>query len=315
MREGPPKFIPKVEQQETIDSPEKQLESARVFGEHYSEVIDAALGKRDMKSFEQEKLDPQLQLLVQHAQIFKAEQQQRQTEAQLDAQGMLSQVFKTEEQQKLLQDTSKYRMEELSPGVYGIFVNPQLASKLRPGAAAMAVSLKNGISFLFIQDHTETEFRQQYLEENLPHETHHLVWGAAQRLDAFPNKETDPDYKQSFTLFQDELLARASTSGALGGYTHINSLSPDARAELESRSPGKAQAIIERVSSLNEFLMELNGLLARSEKVSKKDLVQTIMKAKTFDELERGLHEMKALVEKFPLKELEQNDGWGSFTT
>lgn len=273
------------------------------------------MGKEDLKSLEQSETEPLLSLLAQQALTFKAQQEQRQVEARLDARGMLLQVFNNEEQRALLEDASKYRLEELSPGIYGVFIDPGLAHKLRPGAAAMAASIKNGISFLFIKDYPNNEFRQRYLEENIPHETHHLVWAAAQRSESFPSKETDPDYKKSFLKFQDELLARASTGGGLGGYTHIHELSPDAREELEKESPGKAQAIIDRVSSLNGFLHDLNGLIIRSEKVLKRDLVQTIMKAGTFDDLEQGLHEMKALVEKFPFKKQEQGNGWEFVTT
>lgn len=110
-------------------------------------------------------------------------------------------------------------------------------------------------------------------------------------------------------------MARASTDGGLGGYTHIHSLSPDARAELERNNPGKAQQIIERVASLNDFLKELNELVARSEKVTKKDFVQTIISARNFDEIERGLRNMKTLIEKLPLKPEVPDGGWGSVAT
>jgi len=312
---GEPKFLqPSVIENESEESPDKLLERAREFGEQYAGIIDVAIGKRTADSLLLTPLVKENKILFTAMQSFRQKQSELQNERNLDAQGLLYQAFQSEEQRHLLEDTTRYRLEELSSGIYSVMIDPNLFSKLMSGAEALAVKIPGGVSFIIIPNfQSHPEFQKRIIEENVPHETHHLVWDAAIDSGAFQSGEVDTDFRKGFMMFQDELIARASSDGGLGGYSHITLLGPQAREDLEKASPGKADAILDRVGLLNEFLYELNTVIMKSEKVTKKDLLQVIVTSKTFGELEVGLRKMKLLIEKFPFKEDAKPEKVGGF--
>lgn len=293
-----------------VEKTYENIESLRHFGEGYVSVIEAALGKSSLKDIRNTVQHPILAKLIPAIESFRAQQIARQVEMSMDAQGMLQKAFPKACESGLLSDSSQYRLEEVAPSIYTVLVSPDLSYKLHPGAAASAVKIKNGVSFIYLQEYSDATDQQRNLEENLPHEVHHLVWGHAQEKELFPSSERDTDYRKSFILFQDELLARASSGGGLAGYSHLGSLRPEERAQLEKEYPGKADEIIKRVSDLNGFLYDLDDVLAQSETMKKIDLVQPILEATSFDELEKNLKNIEALLKIEPSKPRPILTGW-----
>jgi hypothetical protein len=290
---------------------EGDIESLKAFAAGYQAILSSVTKVR-VGDIESGSLDPQLMLLLNAAQSFKETQLEAQERLRLDAHGLLSQVFRNEEQQALLEDSSQYRLEQMSEGLYAVIVQPKLSRWLKPGAYAAAARVKGGVSFLYIQEFSNPEVQENNLKENIPHETHHLIWDRAKEQGSFESSESDSDYRRSFDMFKDELLARVISGGGLSGYHHINHLSPEQRAALEQESPGKADSIIQKVVALNTFLGELDYLLHRSEIITKADLTKPIVEATSFADLEKSLKDIKLLIESSPLKPEENNDvTWG----
>jgi hypothetical protein len=302
-------------------APEKQLEQLRRFGEQYRHLIDNALGSR--KDPLSGKSDPAIKKIERGVSAFSSEQMQRQAAKNLDAAGFLQQSFTSEEHQKLIHENpDKFRLEALSPGVYAVHLNPTFMRQLRPGASAVAVKMREGVSYLMLQDWSVTDDEsakafEAYRTENIPHETHHLIWGSIVNQGGFPSKESDDDFAKTFQLFRDELIARALSDGSLGGYSHITYLQPEARQELEQTYPGKADAILKKVTELNGLLEDLNTTIRNSTRISKKDLVKVAVEATTLDDLREVLEKVKILCEHFPKKDKppETSSGWGSIPT
>lgn len=300
-------------------SPEKQLEELRRFGEGYRGIIERALGRRGEASVSS---DPVLRNIERAGSNFTEEQARRQSERNLDAAGFLKQVFTSEAHQKLIaENLDLFRLESPTLGMFAVRIAPQVMQKLRPGAQAVAAKPRGGVWFLLLQDWEKKDgdtevFAEKYEQENIPHETHHLIWASIIGAGEFASRETDQDWAYTFQLFRDELMARAVSNGGLAGYTHIHSLSLEARAELEARAPGKADAIIQKVVHLNGMLEELNTALQQSESVSKIDLLKVAVDAQTLDGLEEGVLKLKMLCEHFPKKPSpEVLGGWGSVPT
>lgn len=295
------------------ESPERRMEKAHEFGEQYVSILDVAIGKKPAGSLSLMPLAKENQILLDAMRTFQEEQRKLQEEQKLDARGLLRQAFPDAEQQRLLEGNGKFRLEELSPGLYAVMINPDLFVELMGGAQAVAVKIRNGVSFIIVPEFEAHSDFQKNMDENIPHETHHLIWDAAIVSGAFQSSESDADFRKGFMMFQDELIARASSNGGLGGYSHITLLSPQAREDLERVSPGKSEAILERVGGLNRFLEKLNTIIMERDGVAKKDLLQVIVTSKTFDELEDGLQKMKLLIEKLPHKEFAQPEKGGGF--
>ncbi len=295
---------PGIVERKSEESPESQLERAREFGEQYAGILEIAVGKKAERDMNQASLAPENQILWDAMQAFREKQSKRQEELCLDAQGLLRQAFQSEVQHQLLEDRTRYYLVELSPGIYSVIVDSDVFSKLMGGSQGVAIKIHDGVSFIMIPNFRNNQaFQQRIMEENIPHEVHHLIWWAVLDAGAFQSREHDSDFRKGFMMFQDELIARVSSDGGLGGYSHISLLSPQAREDLERAFPGKAEAILDRVGALNEFLEVLESVIMHSERVMKKDLLQVIVSSRTFDELEAGLYQMKLLIERFPMKE------------
>ncbi len=160
-------------------SPEHQLEQLRYFGEQYRHLIDHLLNAQEESL--SGKSDPSIKKIEQGASAFTSQQIQKQTEKNLDARGFLEQSFTTQEQQRLIgENLDKFRLEMLSPGVYAVHLDPKFMRQLRPGAQAVAVKVREGISYLVLQDWSVADEKDAkafdaYRKENIPHETHHLI--------------------------------------------------------------------------------------------------------------------------------------------
>lgn len=298
-----------VEKKEAI----RWFESAREFGDQHSAILGAVLGKINFEYLTQTSFsDVKLQLFADGAKLFIEEQQKKQSTLQLDANGMLSQVFKGEEKQELLADDTNYRHIELAPGIHAVFVSIELFDKLRPGtiAQAVAVNPRDGISFMIIPEYEDNESNNIITRENVPHEAHHMIWKKTiQNTDAFNGTEKDPDIRFSFRTFQDELLARISGNGALGGYGHLDKAAW-VRSDLNKRKPGVSKEIDLNIAETNMILGEIDSYINKSVDVRKKDLVQVVMYSTNYKELNTKLREVESFIKKLPLKNINNVGGW-----
>lgn len=234
----------------------------------------------------------------------------------LDAKKILQQVptFSTTEISAQLNDASKYRSEELSPGVFAVYMEPQLFRQLISGAAGLAVKLKAevGISFILLPDYENSKTAANQLEENTPHETHHLIWNFS-KGETITTDEATKDLAEAFIMYQDEVMARLCSDGILSGYTHLQMLDPQTRQQFEQEHPDTVRQITETMINLNELLEDIDGIRRQTD-VRKEDLILAVMDAINFDQLRQNLLRMKSLIEKQAVtKELPKPTGGWDF--
>ena len=290
------------------------FESAREFGNQHNAILGAVLGKIDFKYLSQTSFsDAKLQLFAEGVKLFVEEQQKKQASLRLDSKGMLSQVFMGEENQELLADDANYRHIELAPGIHAVFVSIELFDKLRPGtiAQASAIMPRDGISFMIIPEYEDDESNNITTRENIPHEAHHMIWKKIiQNTDAFNGTEKDPDIRFSFRTFQDELLARISGNGSLGGYGHLDKATW-VRSDLDKRKPGVSKEIDMNITETNMILGEIDSSINKSAEVRKKDLIKAVMYATNYKEFKLKLREVESFIKKLPVRSTDDiAGGW-----
>lgn len=299
-----------------VDKEKEYLETAHKVGDYYVSLVNGFTGKGEVNPRVIADLNhPVKSKLAKITQRAKDGFEQQHLLAQikgLDAKKILQQVpqFLTPENSAALSDTSKYRSEELSPGVFAIYIEPKLFSELRGGAAGVAVKIKDGVSFIMLPDYPDAAIAQSQMTENVPHETHHLVWNFS-KGEAVTANETNHDLADAFIMYQDEVMARLCSDGNLAGYTHLQMLDPETRAQFEQDHPDTAKQITDTMIALNELLQEMDASRKQTD-IKKEDLILAVMDATNFEQLNKNLLQMKTIIEKQPItkEQPKSSTGW-----
>lgn len=295
------------------------FEESRKVGDYYISLIGSFTGKTEVDPQGLEGVETavsqKLNRIYQRAKDGFEKQKIQSTLMNMDAKQMLQQVpvFRSKNFEQLLSDNSKYRLEELNKGVFVIYMDPVLANELRPGASAAAVKVKDGLSFMLVPEYSDAAQRQSQIDENIPHETHHLVWNFSKDHHVH-STEKDEDFKDGFTMYQEEVIARLVSDGGLAGYTHLVMLDPETRARFEQDHPETAKKLTETMIELNDILQGIDAIRKQTT-IRKQDLIMTVMEATNFDELRNGLLKVKNLLEQQPkvaTREQYSAGGWDS---
>jgi hypothetical protein len=164
-----------------------------------------------------------------------------------------------------------------------------------------------------LPEYPDSEVAKMQLAENVPHETHHLVWYFS-KGDIIANDEKEPDFADAFSMYQDEVMARLSSNGGLGGYTHLQMLDPETKAQFAKEHPETVEKLTTIASGLNELLAEIDVIRKQTD-VQKQDIIMAVMEARTFDQLRDNLLKTKSIIEAQPItKPLVKSvvTGWDS---
>lgn len=306
-----------VEQSE-VDKEKEYLETAHKVGDYYACLVGNFTGKGEVDQAIVTDLEhpikSKLAKITQHAKDGFEQQHLLAQIKGLDAKKILQQVpqFLTPENSAALTDTSKYRSEELSPGVFAIYIEPKVFSELRGGAQGLAVKIKDGISFIMLPDYPDAATAQSQMTENVPHETHHLIWNFS-KGESVKSNETNNDLAEAFIMYQDEVMARLCSDGDLAGYTHLQMLDPETRQQFEQDHPDTARQITQTMVALNDLLQEIDQSRKQTD-IKKQDLILAVMDATNFEQLRTNLLQMKSVIEKQPVtkEQPKQSFGWDS---
>ncbi len=301
------------------DREKEYLEIAHKVGDYYVGLVNGFTGKGEIDpaviSDLKHPIKSKLTKIAQHAKDGFERQHLLAQMKGLDAKKILQQVprFLTPEISAALADTSKYRSEELSPGVFALHVEAGLYGHLTgSNAAGMSVKFKNneGISFIMLPDYADAQTTTSQLSENVPHETHHLVWNFS-KGEAITSSEANHDLADAFIMYQDEVMARLCSDGNLAGYTHLQVLDPETRQQFEQEHPDTVKQITNTMIALNDLLQEVDTSRKQTE-IKKEDLILTVMDATNFEQLHKNLLQMKTIIEKQPVtkEQPKSNSGW-----
>jgi len=143
---------------------------------------------------------------------------------------------------ELIDDKSKYELEEISPGIFVVFMDKDLYLKLHGENVAVATLEKDGVSFISMpKEYRKEKFRNNLYKENLLHESHHIVWSFLLKDEKISIKEADEDKKMAYRFFQDEVTARLCSGGGMMGYSHLLLMDKESLKEFRMQDPQKEE--------------------------------------------------------------------------
>ncbi|MFA6050468.1 MAG: hypothetical protein WC761_04710 [Candidatus Paceibacterota bacterium] len=278
-------------------SPQETFESSKMQGEAYVSMIKILTGED--KTTESPVL-PELEPYREATTHFFTKQKERFEQGKFNAHKLLLQAFSAEKIPSEVEDETKCSVEEISPGVFILNIDNDLYRKIRQGARALAVKIKDGVSFVIVPRHEKKDFDQRERTENIPHEIHHLAWQGVKEADLAHSTEENIEMQKAFIMFQDELLARLSSGGTLSGYSHLTMLSPTAKGEFEKKYPAIYKMVIDTTVRMNEFLEDINRELS-SRGIPQNTLIGSVIGATSFESLWENITKICSHIETLPL--------------
>ncbi len=264
---------------------EQMIKTGELKEEMLNELPDATKGK--IKDF-MGSIDKNIQL-----------QQVRLSLKEKGAQDLLSELAERRQVNKdLLNDQSKYELKEMSPGIFVIFMDKDLYSKLHGESVAVATLKKEGVSFISMpKEYKEEKFRDNLYKENLLHETHHIVWSFLLKDKKINIKEENDDMWNAYRFFQDEVLARLCSGGGPMGYSHLLMMDKESLKEFKKEEPEKEKEINQNVMKLNTLMYDEILPLIGEAGLKKQDLIFSVEESENFAELENNLKKIKSAIE------------------
>ena len=204
-----------------------------------------------------------------------------------NAQLLLDQVAVTDEQKQAIQEVGLDSLEKVAPGMYIVWMKPDVYSKALVRATvnrARAYKLENGISFVTLQSDQGEQFEQ----ENKTHELQHIAWNFLRQKNVLVNTEQNTHVAESFSIYQDEVIAKMCSGGSLSGYNHLRLMGEDERTKFEQDHPEESTIIKNYTVELNELLEAVRDTIKRTD-VRQEDLIWPVMEASNYEELKSVL--------------------------
>jgi hypothetical protein len=303
-----PEFAPGLEEHEA--SPETRIEQTIKDGEAYRSYVDFVSGTSesfDMKNIDvSEETRTMLENIVTSAEGH-FQEQKAVFEKNEGPMATMEQIARMKDLTKEDLDLKRVTVEQPRDGV-AIFSIPTKSWErlgLRGAQAAAALDRRLGASSILLQkdDSVNAEDIARYREENISHEMHHMVWNFARRDGKLVNTEQNPAFRDQFDVFQDELIARVTSGGWVGGYTkHV--------WVGESREGHDDLDVNAAVISLNEWFRETVVPTLVSRGVDNTALISPSLGATSFATLRARVENVLQDVETMPIikKEVPHTD-------
>lgn len=298
---------------------ETSVERERIVGRTYQELLGSYLGQDQQPDLDSLNLSEEtrgrLKSVVASADSMFASQHERAKEMSIDANAIVAQLHngpQLEGSQNI--DTSLVRLEEPTPGVFIAHLPISEFDKFGRSAQAMAFKPKDGIHFIAVQDGFNADNQTQHLQENLPHELHHLVWATAEKQGNIPINESNENLRAAFRMYRDELLARAVSGGRLGGYTHLENLRPGDKQAFAQNDPEAYKQIREAVDPLYDLLTDQVTKALSDRELPSSILVEPVMMSSSFGELRSSLESLLDNISQLPITRIEKTSSsdWAS---
>lgn len=233
------------------------------------------------------------------------------------ARDIISEVAeKTGLKEEFAKNASIFELEEISQGVFVLYMDKDLYSLNYNEKAAVAIINKKGVSFILMPKECKIgDYRNILLDETLLHEFHHMVWSFLVNDKIIICDEEDSGVKFCYSYIQDELIAKLTSNGDMGCYTFLSFADKKTLEDFRLNYPGKEK-------ELNEYVLELNGIMYHEMEpimtatgIKKQDLIYPALEAHNFSELFNNLRKLKTaleikIIEKKRNENLEENRIW-----
>ncbi len=303
------------------------LESSKKVGEFYFDYINSLAG---YGNFDESLLDSMpeesretLKLIINNSRKYFEAGRVLKEHFNMGAKEFLVQAFGEDD---ILEDESKYNLQELSEGVYCVFIDIDVLKKLYKTEffpQAMVAKVKEGIPFIIMpvssmKNSSDSDFFEVRKKENLPHETNHIIWHflKLEGSSVVESTEDNDDINKNFLMFKEELICQLSSNGMLHSYSYLSRMNDKQRNEFKEQKPKIFDYIYEIMDILNGCLRLISKSIERAG-LRKDILILPVLKSKSFDELHRNLLEIKVIIDSQPSiktvdeKKSEAPPGWG----
>jgi hypothetical protein len=215
------------------------------------------------------------------------------------AQSLVSEAAEAKGLEKELAETAikKYEMEEISRGVFVMYMDKDLFSMIYGEKIAVATINKKGISFVAMPRECKIGADRDFLFlENLFHEFHHVVWSFFVADGKIVCDEEDAGVKFCYEYLQDEIIAKLASDGGMACYTALP-FDKKSSEEFRSNYLGKEEKIKAYLSELNKAMCDELMPFMQEIGVNKQDLIYSVMEASNFKDLKANLRRFKAALE------------------
>ena len=281
------------------ESPEALAERSRAFGQFYVSVIRKVTGLSEEEPSVPSQVADAAQHVLSSVKNHLSDQQE-QLEG-MSAKSLCEQISDPEKKQQLLEGNPDYILEEASTGMPVIYLPNSSFRKVYPTAQAVAAWIPQGVSFVLVPQMDDPAYMERQVEENLPHEIHHILWKFLQVDKIIEINEKNDNWAYAYAMFQDELIARLCSNGPLGGYSHVGP---------NEERVGEVADILDMVQECNELLERLEQFRNKTN-VAKEDLIGSVAEARNFDELKRNLLKMEEFIsQQSTIEQKEHPSSW-----
>lgn len=192
----------------------------------------------------------------------------------------------------------KYELEEVSRGIFVIYMDKDLFTAAYGEKAVVATINKKGICYISLPRECKVGIGTDYLfVENVLHEFHHLAWSFFVNDKKITCDEKDEGVNFCYAYIQDEIIAKLASGGGMACYTSLSFMDKRSLEEFRLKYPGKEEKVKEYLSELNGVMCD--DLIPYMQEVgaSKQDLIYPVMEADDFQELLENLRKFKTALE------------------
>ncbi len=175
----------------------------------------------------------------------------------------------------------------------------------------MAVKVPDGVPFVMIRRYDDKDLNIKNLNENIPHETNHILWSFLKKDGIISSDEADPEMNNAFSMYQNELAAKLVSDGSLFSYSHLEIIPAQMRGELEKSNPEIVKAITTKTGELNDMLEEISRR-SKAAGANTDGLLLPLIRSKNFDQLQTELERLRETLPEATNGQTSQSDPWST---
>lgn len=298
------------------------LRYSRKIGSYYVSIVENIAGKGELNNESLNGLPDGLKDKMEgYAQCIKKNRELQHVRFDLKdnaARELISEIAKKKGlENDLAEETAKkYELEEISRGIFAMYMDKDLFTKINGEKAAVATVNKKGICFVSLPRECKVGVGRDYLfVENLLHEFHHIVWSFFVNDNKIVCNEENDGVRFCYSFIQDEIIAKLASGGGMACHTSISFMDKKSLENFRFSYPGKEKEVNEKLSELNRMMCDQLIPFMQESGVDKQDLIFPVMEAHNFKELGYNLRKFNLaleakMIEKKRNENLEENRNW-----
>jgi hypothetical protein len=299
-----------------LDGSEKEfLAESKIVGQAYVGLVDRLVNGQDLSidlKYLPSEARPFFDKIIAATQNHQDKFDRIKTEEGISAAKLLAQAKQSTLDFYSLENSGRIRLEEFSPGIYGVIIDEEIYREIFGDhkAQAKAAKVNNGVSFVVLPNYGENEIDNLIRTENIPHEVNHLISFFVEQENLAVSDEDNEEVRKNFLLWREEILCRLCSGGVIGGYDHVR-VGAKKREKLAKDDPNILNQLDEYSATLTKICEKISNT-HRSSQMSDQDSIWAVLKSKNYNELIQNLKFVSKIMEKTQSesKDDKNKGGW-----